>query len=66
MPIGADGIGEVYKVRDTRLNRTVAVKVSAKQFSERDFGLTKHRRPRLKHSALEVGYPSLGRITAYS
>src|SRR6266404_3405444 len=28
-------MGEVYKARDTRLNRTVAVKVSAEQFSER-------------------------------
>ena len=47
--IGAGGMGEVYQARDTRLDRTVAIKVLAERFAA-DPG----RRERLEREARAV------------
>lgn len=47
--LGAGGMGQVYKARDTRLNRVVAIKVATEQFSER-FEREAHAIAALNHS----------------
>lgn len=49
--LGSGGMGDVYRARDTRLNRVVAVKVSKQEFSER-FEREAHAVAALSHSSI--------------
>ena len=48
-PIGSGGMGEVYRARDPRMGREVAIKVSAERFSDR-FECEVHAVAALNHS----------------
>jgi serine/threonine protein kinase len=49
-PLGAGGMGEVWKARDTRLNRDVAIKVLLASFSQ-----DADRLRRFEHEAKAAG-----------
>jgi len=52
--IGKGGMGEVWKARDPKLNRDVAIKVSAQQFTDR-FEREAHAIAALNHGGAVYG-----------
>ena len=59
-PLGAGGMGEVYRGRDTRLNRDVALKVLPEAFSQDAERLTRFRRE--AHVLASLNHPHIGSI----
>ncbi len=56
-PIGAGGMGEVYRARDTRLGRTVAIKILPSQFSSDP--IRKQRFEREARTVSGLNHPSI-------
>ena len=62
-PLGAGGMGEVYRARDTRLDRDVAIKVLREEFFE-----DKERRARFEREAkalAAVNHPNIAAIHSF-
>jgi serine/threonine-protein kinase len=59
-PIGAGGMGEVYRARDTRLNRTVAIKILSRQFSSDPDRLSRFERE--ARTLASLNHPNIAQI----
>src|SRR5438094_421274 len=62
-PLGAGGMGEVYKARDVRLDRTVAIKVLPELFS--DDGERLARLEREAKTLASLNHPNIAQIYGF-
>ena len=59
-PIGAGGMGEVYRARDTKLNRDVAIKVLPELFADDADRLARFKRE--AHTLAALNHPNIAQI----
>ena len=62
-PLGAGGMGEVYRARDTRLDRTVALKVLPEQFFENRESIARFEREAKALAA--VSHPNIAVVYSF-
>ena len=61
-PIGAGGMGEVYRAKDTRLDRTVAIKVLGAQVSAPG---ARERFEREARAVSSLNHPHIWKFASY-
>ena len=62
-PLGAGGMGEVYRARDTKLNRDVALKILPPEFAVDADRLARFKREALAQASLD--HPNMGAIYGF-
>jgi serine/threonine protein kinase len=62
-PLGAGGMGEVYRARDTRLNRDVALRVLPESFAHDPERMTRFERE--AHELASLNHPNIAMVNGF-